>query len=145
MEKIETICENREFRRIYARGKAYVSPVVVVYAMKNRSHQVRVGITTTKKIGNAVKRSRCRRVIREAVRALAPEIPQGWSLVLVARVKTSIVKRTQVEKELRNCLKKAGLLSGKKNTASKALEEPGAAGEERKEKPSLQAAEDQPV
>ena len=42
-------------------------------------------------------------------------------------------------------VKKAGLLSGKKNTASKALEEPGAAGEERKEKPSLQAAEDQPV
>ena len=56
MEKFETICENREFRRIYARGKAYVSPVVVVYTMKNRSHQLRVGITTTKKIGNAVKR-----------------------------------------------------------------------------------------
>ena len=47
MEKFETICENREFRRIYARGKEYVSPVVVVYTMKHRSHQLRVVITTT--------------------------------------------------------------------------------------------------
>ena len=146
MEKFETICENREFRRIYARGKAYVSPVVVVYTMKNRSHQLRVGITTTKKIGNAVKRSRCRRVIREAVRALAPEIPSGWSLVLVARVKTSFVKSTQVEREMRACLKKAGLLPGKKDMPSAGKSGDGggsgAAGEERKETPPENAAEE---
>ena len=127
---VETICENREFRRLYARGKSYVTPLIVVYAMKNRQKQIRMGITTTKKIGNAVKRSRCRRVIREAFRAVAEEIPAGWSFVLVARVKTAFVKSDQVERDLRHCLKKAGLLPAEK-PQPKAVP----AGEEKKEMP----------
>ncbi len=126
---IETICENREFRRLYARGKSYVTPLVVVYVMKNRQKQVRMGITTTKKIGNAVKRSRCRRVIREAFRAVAEEIPAGWSFVLVARVKTAFVKSGQVERDLRYCLKKAGLLPEKEQPKTVP------AGEEKEERP----------
>ena len=120
---VETICENREFRRIYARGKSYVTPLVVVYVMKNRQKQLRMGITTTKKIGNAVKRSRCRRVIREAFRTVAPELPSGWSFVLVARVKTAFVKSGQVERELRQSLKKAGLLQPAAEKAKSAEKE----------------------
>ena len=120
---VETICENREFRRIYARGKSYVTPLVVVYVMKNRQKQLRMGITTTKKIGNAVKRSRCRRVIREAFRTVAPELPSGWSFVLVARVKTAFVKSGQVERELRQSLKKAGLLQSAAEKAKPAEKE----------------------
>ena len=56
MEKLVTICRNNDFRRIYARGKSYVTPLVVVYVLKNRTKNVRVGITTSKKIGNAVQR-----------------------------------------------------------------------------------------
>ena len=58
MEKLVPICRNNDFRRIYARGKSYVSPLVVVYALKNRTKNVRVGITTSKKVGNAVQRNR---------------------------------------------------------------------------------------
>ena len=43
MEKLVPICRNNDFRRIYARGKSYVSPLVVVYALKNRTKNVRVG------------------------------------------------------------------------------------------------------
>ena len=88
MEKLVPICRNNDFRRIYARGKSYVSPLVVVYALKNRTKNVRVGITTSKKVGNAVQRNRSRRVIREAFRALAPRVRPGFDLVLVARGKT---------------------------------------------------------
>ena len=87
MEKLVPICRNNDFRRIYARGKSYVSPLVVVYALKNRTKNVRVGITTSKKVGNAVQRNRSRRVIREAFRALAPRVRPGFDLVLVARTR----------------------------------------------------------
>lgn len=87
-----------------------MTPVLVVYVMKNRSRGLRVGITTSKKTGNAVKRSRSRRVIREAVRALAPRIRGGYDLVLVARGKTPFVKSTQVQEALEQQLEKAGLL-----------------------------------
>jgi len=110
MEKLVPICRNNDFRRIYARGKSYVSPLVVVYALKNRTKNVRVGITTSKKVGNAVQRNRSRRVIREAFRALAPRVRPGFDLVLVARGKTPSVKSTDVRRQLERQLQAAGLL-----------------------------------
>lgn len=110
MEKLVPICRNNDFRRIYARGKSYVSPLVVVYALKNRTKNVRVGITTSKKVGNAVQRNRSRRVIREAFRALAPRVRPGFDLVLVARGKTPYVKSTDVCRQLERQLQAAGLL-----------------------------------
>ena len=110
MEKLVPICRNNDFRRIYARGKSYVSPLVVVYALKNRTKNVRVGITTSKKVGNAVQRNRSRRVIREAFRALAPRVRPGFDLVLVARGKTPYVKSTDVRRQLVRQLQAAVLL-----------------------------------
>ena len=110
MEKLVPICRNNDFRRIYARGKSYVSPLVVVYTLKNRTKNVRVGITTSKKVGNAVQRNRSRRVIREAFRALAPRVRPGFDLVLVARGKTPYVKSTHVRRQLERQLQAAGLL-----------------------------------
>lgn len=110
MEKIEALCRNNDFRRIYARGKSYVSPLVVVYVLKNRTKNVRVGITTSKKIGNAVLRNRSRRVIREAYRALAPRVRPGHDLVFVARGKTPHVKSTDVGRHMERQLMAAGLL-----------------------------------
>lgn len=110
MDRFIPICENRDFRRAYARGKSFVTPVIVVYVIKNRYHTLRVGITTSKKIGNAVQRNRSRRVIREAVRALAPGIKSGYDLVLVARTKTPFVKSTEVAHALEQQLEKAGVL-----------------------------------
>ena len=110
MEKLVPICRNNDFRRIYARGKSYVSPLVGVYALKNRTKNVRVGITTSKKVGNAVQRNRSRRVIREAFRALAPRVRPGFDLVLVARGKTPYVKSTDVRRQLERQLQAAGLL-----------------------------------
>ena len=112
MEKLVPICRNNDFRRIYARGKSYVSPLVVVYALKNRTKNVRVGITTSKKVGNAVQRNRSRRVIREAFRALAPRVRPGFDLVLVARGKTPYVKSTDVRRQLERQLQAGGLLRG---------------------------------
>ena len=110
MEKMVALCWNNDFRRLYARGKSFVSPVVVVYTLKNRTGQVRVGITTSKKIGNAVQRNRSRRVIREAYRGLASRVRPGVDLVFVARGKTPYVKSTDVALQMERQLQAAGVL-----------------------------------
>lgn len=89
---IVTLKENRDFKRIYARGKSCPHPLLVTYARKNRLPFNRVGITTSKKIGNAVTRNRARRIIREAYRSVGPGLPGGWDFVFVARFKTSKAK-----------------------------------------------------
>ena len=66
MSEYVTLKDNRDFSRLYKRGKSFVSPVLVTYVMKNKNNNLRFGITTGKKVGKAVKRSRARRVIRAA-------------------------------------------------------------------------------
>ena len=47
------IRRNSEFGRVYARGKSYVNPALVLYVLKTRGKKTRVGLTATKKIGHA--------------------------------------------------------------------------------------------
>ena len=61
------IRRNSEFGRVYARGKSYVNPGLVMYVLKTRSKKTRVGLTATKKIGHAVQRNRARRVMKAAI------------------------------------------------------------------------------
>ena len=66
MSEYITLKDNRDFSGLYRRGKSFVGPVLVTYVLKNKSDNLRFGITTGKKIGKAVRRTRSRRVIREA-------------------------------------------------------------------------------
>ena len=61
------IRRNSEFGRVYARGKSYVNPGLVMYVLKTRSKKTRVGLTATTKIGHAVQRNRARRVMKAAI------------------------------------------------------------------------------
>ncbi len=111
MEKIVSICNNNDFRRAYAKGKSFVSPFLVVYVRKNCMGLTRVGITTSKKVGNAVLRNRSRRVIREAYRQLSPRVKPGYDLVFVARGRTPGTKSTRLYGELKKQLRAAGVLT----------------------------------
>ncbi len=111
MTKLCTIKQNKDFRTAYYHGKVYVSPLLVLYVRKNREKTVRIGITTGKKVGHAVQRNRCRRIIREAYRRLYPQLSGGWDLVFVARAATVGSTSTALYEVMCQQLKKAGLLS----------------------------------
>ncbi len=110
MNKPLKIKENREFGRIYRRGKSYVSSSLVIYVLKNKKSNLRFGITTGKKIGNAVKRSRSRRIIRAAFSEIFPSVTGGYDLIFVARSKTPYLKSTDIKKDMEKLFKKAGLM-----------------------------------
>ena len=103
---------NKDFLRLYRRGKSCAKPALVVYAMKNRGGICRVGITTSKKIGGAVQRNRARRVIRAAFQdVLRTQTLSGtWDFVFVARTKTTRVKSTVVAAAMREAMRELGVL-----------------------------------
>lgn len=107
MNSIIKLKENRDFRRAYGRGKSFVSPSVVVYVLKNRNNNVRLGITTGKKIGNAVSRNRAKRVITAAFRFCLPNIKKGYDFVIVARTRVLSTKSTEVASSMIKQLKLA--------------------------------------
>lgn len=99
-----SIKENHLFQRLYRIAKSEVTPFVVVYYKKTKLPYNRLGITATKKIGNAVERNRARRIIKEAYRLLEPEMIIGYDIVIVARKKTVSAKMQHVKQSLENAL-----------------------------------------
>lgn len=111
MRTTQTICENRLFRRLYKSGKREVTPLFVLYFRKNGRENNRLGITTSTKVGNAVRRNRSRRILREAYRLLEPEMEQGYDFILVARTQTSTVTMNVVKDMLKNVLERQGAMN----------------------------------
>ena len=75
---------NHIFRRLYGTN-GQNSPLLVLYARKNRLNQNRVGITVSKKLGGAVVRNRVRRRLREVYRLHEDRFLPGYDIVVVAR------------------------------------------------------------
>ena len=105
--RYEVLVRNSDFSRAYARGKSFVHPHMVLYVNKNRARHLRVGITATKKVGNAVTRNRARRVMRAALAEVLPDSAQHVDLVLVCRAQTPRLKSWQLARTLEKLLRKA--------------------------------------
>lgn len=95
-KKYVSVKKDREFRYLFKKGTSIVNSAFVCYLRPNKRRVNRLGIVTSKKIGNAVKRSRARRVIREAFRLFEPEIRRDgdkrYDFIIVARGKTPYMK-----------------------------------------------------
>ncbi len=97
----ETITENKLFRLCYQKGASIVSQNIVLYVRKNHLPVNRLGITASKKIGNAVCRSRARRLIRQAWHENEIALPIGLDVVIVARSHIKTIKSDTLSHYLR--------------------------------------------
>ena len=111
MSKLPVLKSNYEFRKVYAKGRYAVSASLVMYVLKNRTDKIRIGITTSKKIGKSVKRNRIRRLIRENIRLLFAELRQGIDLIIVARKADPDADFFSIGKETRYLIKKLDVLN----------------------------------
>ena len=96
MKTTVIIKKNRDFTRMYRRAKQQTGPFLVTYCAKNR-----IGITASKKVGDAVRRNRAKRVIRAAYTQLEPILPQGYDFIFVARSRTARCKMQPVREAMR--------------------------------------------
>lgn len=75
-----------EFLSVQANGLKVHGRHLLALARKRSDPELvgRLGITVTKKVGNAVVRNRIKRMLREWLR-LHGWVPKGWDIVLVAK------------------------------------------------------------
>lgn len=81
----QTMNQNADFQRLYRVGAFCSLGSALLYVRPNRLPYNRLGITAGKKIGNAVRRNRAKRIIRAAYSAAEPMLPIGIDVVVVAR------------------------------------------------------------
>ena len=120
-KKYVCIKKDREFKFLFKKGDSIVTDAFVCYARESKRRVNRVGIVTGKKVGNAVKRSRARRVIREAFRLIDPllreKTQKRYDFIFVARAKTPAMKSTQVYRQMENRLLKRYAMQEKNTPA----------------------------
>ncbi len=74
-----------EFQAVYDRKRSVSDALLVVYAKESPLAHVRVGLSVSKKVGNAVARNRCKRLFREAFRLSQHDLPAGVDLIMIPR------------------------------------------------------------
>lgn len=100
------IKKNRDFLKLYKRGKFHVAKYLVLYALNNKTKMNRLGITASKKFGNSVKRNRIRRLVKECYRSYEGQLKEGFDLVFVARANDDMPSFSEVKKEMKYLLRK---------------------------------------
>ena len=83
--KHEHLRRPADFRRVYDRRRSVSDGVLIVYACENGLPHLRLGLSVSRKVGQATHRNRLRRLYREAFRLTRHEMPAGLDLVLVPR------------------------------------------------------------
>ena len=121
--KYRAICENHLYQKAYSKGKRAVTSALAVYVLPDYAAKRlalahpekkilnRIGLTTSTKLGTAVVRSRCRRIMREGLRSLEKkkELKVGFLIVIAARSAATTKKSTDIEKDLDIAFTKLGM------------------------------------
>ncbi|MBY0275173.1 ribonuclease P protein component [Candidatus Binatia bacterium] len=92
--------KRREFLHIQNAGRRVATRHFLVVYIRSGDGPPRLGITVTKKIGNAVLRNRIKRAVREAFRAHARSLQRGASMVVIARDGSSRLTTRETAAEL---------------------------------------------
>jgi len=82
---------------------------VVYYMPQPGIEHFRLGISVSKKIGNAVTRNRLRRVVKEIVRHHSHGVKPGTDFILIARKPAAGMDYSEIEKSIVHVLSKAGI------------------------------------
>ena len=106
--KSDRLLKRDDFRRVYEQGRKLQGRYFTAFVLPSERERPRLGITTTRKIGNAVERNRARRLLREAFRKNKWLVPRGVDIVI--NVKRSLAEASygDLEGDFITFLERAG-------------------------------------
>jgi ribonuclease P protein component len=100
-----------EFARVRTEGKPVHGRMMVIGILKESgAEETRVGIVTSRKVGNAVVRNRVRRKLREIFRATRPRLLPGLWLVIVAKQPAAAASVAALTGEWSQLVRRGGIL-----------------------------------
>jgi ribonuclease P protein component len=100
----ERIRRRADFKQVYGRGVRIHGRYSTIFVLPNNQGVGRLGIAATKKLGDAVRRNRAKRLIREVFRR--NKIAPGLDIVVVPRRELLEASLTALEADYRDTLER---------------------------------------
>lgn len=111
LPKAARLGQTGEFERVKREGVSYAGRYFVLGVLRGlpEGERPRIGLITSRRVGDSVTRHRVRRRLRELFRLARPLIKGGLWLVLIARAAATRATFAALEAELRTLGGKAGI------------------------------------
>ena len=111
MQRKLRLTRSEDFKRVRRSGKSYAHPLVVLIVQTHDQPRVKVGVAAGRTVGTAVHRNRAKRLLREAMRTLIPNIASGLDVILIARPGLAAATLEDTRRALTNLLQRAQIFT----------------------------------
>ena len=118
MKKTYRVKSDKDFQAIFSKGTSVANRKFVVYQLEKNQGHYRVGLSVSKKLGNAVTRNSIKRKIRHVIMELSPNL-LNQDFVIIARKGVEKLDYHEVKKNLLHVLKLANLYQEGLNSEKK--------------------------
>ena len=108
------LTDSPEFERVYRQGTAYRGRLFSVHAFPNEHGTPRLGLSVSRKVGNAVTRNAVRRRLREVFRSCVSETSRELDLVVSARPAAADATFEELREEFGKSLDRVGSPAGRR-------------------------------
>lgn len=114
-KKFISLKKNKDFQRVYQHGFSAADRNLVIYKLKTSNNETRIGFSVSKKFGNAVKRNRAKRILREICRLNLDVFEDYHDYIIIVRMAAKDQGYHELKSSVLNVLKKLNNFRGKNN------------------------------